>query len=160
MTMFKYFDANDMETIDAVKKQYKKLAFRYHPDVAGTGSTEAMAAVNNEYEQALKICGKKQNKTYKVDPEWMDIVSKLVAMHMVDVSIEICGWFVYVSGPNTRAYAPQLKTAGLKWNSKKVAWYYAPDWWTKQGPTWDMNKIRATYGSKNVDPESRETIAQ
>jgi hypothetical protein len=157
--MFKYFNANDMETIDAVKKQYKKLAFTYHPDVAGSGSTEKMAEVNNEYEQALKICGTKNHKTYNLDPEYMDIISKMVSMHMVDVNIEICGWFVYVSGSNTRAYASQLKENGLKWNSSKVAWYYAPSWWTKKGNTWSMDKIRQTYGSQNVDPESRQTVA-
>ena len=34
--MFKYFIITFNSTIGDIKKQYKKLAFRYHPDVGGS----------------------------------------------------------------------------------------------------------------------------
>ena len=44
----KYF--NNINTLEELKKQYKKLAMKYHPD-RPNGSEEIMKQVNNEYEK-------------------------------------------------------------------------------------------------------------
>ena len=45
----KYF--KDLNSMEAVKKQYRKLAMKYHPDRGG--DEETFKQINNEYEQAM-----------------------------------------------------------------------------------------------------------
>ena len=46
----KYF--KDLNSMEAVKKQYRKLAMKYHPD-RPTGDTKIFKQINNEHEQAM-----------------------------------------------------------------------------------------------------------
>ncbi len=149
MKNFKYF--TDFETIDIIKKQYKTWAFKLHPDTGG--NTEDMQDLNNEYEAAIKICGTVNKKNYSFDIEYIELIDKLIKLNMQDVTIEICGWFVYVSG-NTKPYYKQLGKdgIGLLWHSKNVAWYYKPKWYyNKNSKPWDLDKVRDVYGSINVN---------
>ena len=60
----KYF--KDLNSMEAVKKQYRKLAMKYHPDRGG--NEEVFKQINNEYEQAMeqaKINETKKAKTKK-----------------------------------------------------------------------------------------------
>ncbi len=152
---FKYFSLTKESKIDDVKKQYKKMAFKLHPDVGG--STEEMQELNNEYEKALKFIGDNNNKNYSVDMDFIQIIEDLIQMGMDNVQIEICGWFIYVSG-NTKPYKNKLSEKKLIWNSKKIAWYWKPPWYVKRGgDTWDMSKIRETWGSQIVNNNQRHT---
>ena len=47
----KYFESP--ETLEDLKKQYRELAFKHHPDKGG--SNEEMKAVNNEYDELFKV---------------------------------------------------------------------------------------------------------
>lgn len=53
MNAFKFFV--NVETLEDLRTQYKKLAMKYHPDRGG--STEDMQRINAEYEQLLKLVG-------------------------------------------------------------------------------------------------------
>ena len=60
----KYF--KDLNSMEAVKKQYRKLAMKYHPDRGG--NEEVFKQINNEYEEAMeqaKINETKKAKTKK-----------------------------------------------------------------------------------------------
>ncbi|EXR51504.1 dnaJ domain protein, partial [Acinetobacter baumannii 25691_8] len=50
--MKKWF-SSDVNNLDDLKKEYRKLCFKHHPDMGG--STEDMQAINSEYEQLLKV---------------------------------------------------------------------------------------------------------
>ena len=48
----KYIYFHDVQTVEELKRQYKTLAFKYHPDREG-GSKEIMQQVNAEYDELL-----------------------------------------------------------------------------------------------------------
>jgi hypothetical protein len=151
---FKYF--TDFSSIDMVKKQYKKLAFKLHPDVGG--STEEMQQLNNEYEAALKqieyidkTTGETKTRSYQFDKEYIDLIEKLIKLNMENVDIEICGFFIWLTG-NTKEYKDDLKTFGLWYSRDKQAWYYKPAWYKGHNTkAYSMDTIRNTYGSINVN---------
>ena len=47
---FIYFE--NVNTVEELRKQYKTLAFKYHPDKGGT--TEQMQQIHAEYDELLK----------------------------------------------------------------------------------------------------------
>ncbi|EXD54982.1 dnaJ domain protein, partial [Acinetobacter baumannii 796380-2102] len=60
--MKKWF-SSDVNNLDDLKKEYRKLCFKHHPDMGG--STEDMQAINSEYEQLLKVLiNKKADSNY------------------------------------------------------------------------------------------------
>ena len=152
---FKYFEINSQSTIDSIKKQYRKLAFQHHPDMGGTN--EEMKQVITEYEKCLQYIGKIHNKNYKLDSDYINIIEQLIKLHMKDVEIEICGWFIYLHGSATKQYKEQLKDLKFRWNPNKKLWYWKPKWYRKKSKnSWDMDKIRSTFGSQTVYQEKEE----
>lgn len=147
----KYF--REIETLEDLKKQYRTLAMKNHPDRGG--DAETMKAINNEYDSFFaKVKNTHKNKdgeTYqKENPEkaseFKDIISKLIRMDGVE--IEIIGCFIWLSG-NTKEHKEEIKLLGFKWHSKKKMWYKAPEgyrrWNNKK--EYSMEEIRSMYGS-------------
>lgn len=59
--MSKYF--KDVQTLEDLRRQYKELLKRFHPDIAN-GSTEATQEINAEYDRLFKILkDKHESKT-------------------------------------------------------------------------------------------------
>ena len=58
--MYKYFKG-EYKTIQEVKQEYRKLAFKYHPDRLN-GDVQVMQEVNNEYDVIIKEVASKQDK--------------------------------------------------------------------------------------------------
>lgn len=152
--MKKYLTKN-YSTIDELKKDYKKWAFKLHPDVGG--STKEMKILNNEYETCIKEVGKATNKNYSFDIDFVDIIDELIKMQMDGVTVEIMGFFIWVYG-NTKPYKDQLKTLKLWWHSKKKCWYYKPNWYVKKGrKQYSFEEIRNAYGSTIVDESQKSS---
>ena len=145
----KYF--TNIKTLEDLKKAYKKLATKNHPDCGG--SEDAMKAINAEYDEVFKrvkdVHVNKDGKTYTKEnnetPEmFRDIVEALLRMQAVN--IEIIGCFIWVSG-NTKPYKDELKSLGFKWHSSKGCWYKAPEGYRKFGKSnYSMDTIRSMYG--------------
>lgn len=49
--MTQYFE--NVKTLDELKKQYRRLAIKYHPDMGG--STEIMQQINAEFDRLFPI---------------------------------------------------------------------------------------------------------
>jgi DnaJ-class molecular chaperone len=151
----KYFA--EPKTLEELKKQYRELAFRHHPDRGG--SNEAMKAVNNEYDELFKILKgvhrTKDGETYKAKQEttetseqFKDIISEL--MKMDNIVIEIIGCFIWVTG-NTRTYKEKLKELKFQWHSKKIAWYLKPEDYKKRShKEYELDEIREMYGTEGA----------
>lgn len=147
----------NVTTLEELKKAYKKLALRCHPDCGGTD--EAMAELNNEYDELFeKFKNTHKNKdgeyyekeTQETVSEWKETISKLLALKMENVLIEVVGSFLWVSG-ETKPYKDDLKEIGMKWARKKQCWYLSPKGYKRFGKKeYQMDEIRNMYGSKRV----------
>ncbi|ENU0030497.1 MULTISPECIES: molecular chaperone DnaJ [Acinetobacter calcoaceticus/baumannii complex] len=121
--MKKWF-SSDVNNLDDLKKEYRKLCFKHHPDMGG--STENMQAINSEYEQLLKVLINKkadsnysEKSTFKNRDEEIEAEIRLrEVLEKIEIldglEIERIGLWLYVSG-NTKAHKEALKEAGLKW---------------------------------------------
>ena len=142
------------QTLEDLKKQYRELAFKHHPDRGG--SNEAMKAVNNEYDELFPklkdVHQTKDGETYTAHQKntenreyFKDLISEL--MKMDDILIEIIGCFIWVTG-NTKPNRDRLKELKFQWHSKKTAWYLKPEDYRKRShKDYDLDEIREMYGT-------------
>jgi curved DNA-binding protein CbpA len=161
-TNFKHFSFRTTETItiEAIKRQYHKLAMRWHPDRDG-GDLKTMQEINAEFDELRKryynvhegkngstYTDENQTTTTDVDDRFVEIIDQLIKMD--GVGIEICGSFIWLSG-NTYTHKADIKALGFRWASKKKMWFLAPQGWKKRGRReLGMDEIRGTYGSVKV----------
>lgn len=144
--MIKYF--TNVNTLEELKKQYKKLALQYHPDKGG--KTEEFQNINNEYENLLKKINIENNvKESEINiDEFREIINKII---FFDIEIEIIGKWIWLSG-NTKQYKEELKKIGFKWASKKVMWYWRKEEnICKSRSKLSIDEIRTKYGSNKVN---------
>ena len=165
MMEFKFFKPMRGRTIfqtpiEEVKRQYKKLALKHHPDLGG--DLKDMQRVNAEYDELRKRCynihqdmsgnvytDQTQDTPDDVTDRFKDIIDQLI--HMEGLEIEVCGSFLWVGG-NTRGHKDELKSMGFRWASKKKRWFLAPQGWRKKGRReLTMGEIRSNYGSQRID---------
>lgn len=165
MTYFK-----NVNTLEELRKQYKELLKRYHPDNPN-GSTETTQQINQEYEKLFKLLKDKhdsrqtsntEEKTsfynnmkydFSEDIKLREVLNKVI--NFTDVTIELCGSWIWISG-NTYQYKKELKEIGFKWASNKKAWYWHSEAFRKRSnKKLSMNDIRKYYGSTEVQPEQR-----
>jgi curved DNA-binding protein CbpA len=144
------------ETLEQLKKTYRKLAQKFHPDAGG--SDEAMKAINAEYtvlfEKLKYVHTNTDGETYHKDTnetseQIIDIINKLI--HMDGVTIEIIGSFVWVSD-NTKPYKDILKEMNFRWSANKSSWYLAPtDYKKRNRKNYSLDDIRGMYGSREIE---------
>ena len=68
MTYFK-----NVNTLEELRKQYKELLKRYHPDNP-SGSTEATQQINQEYEKLFKLLKDKHDSRQTSNTEKKDFI--------------------------------------------------------------------------------------
>jgi len=152
------------ETLEQLKKAYRKLAFKHHPD--NGGNEEEMKTVNSQYAKLFEILknihvnaqGEKYTKETNETPEqFISIINELIRFE--GILIEIIGSFIWVSG-NTKPYKEQLKEMGFKWSSNKTSWYLAPEGYKRRNrQTYSMEEIRNMYGSQEVQNKPYSKLA-
>ena len=124
--MLKYFV--NIETIEELKKVYKELAKKHHPDLGG--SKEEFQELNNEYDLLFKsLKNKKANKKAntkdnKDGDKFKDIINELIKYN--ELTIEIIGSWLWISG-NTYPLRNIIKSLGLLWSKGRKKWYYTAD---------------------------------
>lgn len=147
---------NNPANLDELKKQYKHLAQKHHPDVGG--DTATMQAINAEYEERFEVLKRTQNTQAAEDAtgktrattesagDFIAIVSILLSLDGLEV--ELCGRWLWIGG-NTRVHKEALKAAGCRWSSSKKlwSWHFAEDGDRWHRGTKSMSQIRSKYGS-------------
>lgn len=143
------------KTLEELKKQYHKLAIKYHPDRGG--NVADMQAVNAEYDALFATLknvhstaeGKTYEKaTYETPDEFKNIIDKLI--HLDGLHIEICGSWIWITGA-TFKHKTVLKALKFRWSKSKQAWYYHTAEYKKtSNQTFTLNQIRDLYGSEVI----------
>ena len=148
--MTTYF--SNCKNLDELKKQYRRLAMKYHPDMGG--STEIMQQINAEHDTLFEMLKKQHNasadeyhKTTETPEEFRSVIDFL--MKFDDLEVELVGSWVWCGG-NTKPHKDELKAAGFRWSQNKSRWYWhhpeAGHKWRRGKAT--MDEIRRKYGSQ------------
>ena len=168
----------NVQTLEELRKQYKVLLKKYHPD-NGNGSEEITKAINIEYERLFKLLknnhdsrqhnAESGNKTsnakssydnmkydFAEDSLLREMLQKVI--HFSDITIEIIGNWIWVSG-NTYPYRKELKDLGFKFAGQKKCWYWHSESFRKKShKKLSMGDIRNYYGSTEVETDGRRRL--
>lgn len=164
----KYF--KNINTLDELRKQYKKLLKQYHPDNAN-GSTAATQELNEEYGKLFKSLkdkheGQKENNSSYDRMRWdetedkmlRDILSKII--HLSDITIEIIGNWIWIGG-NTYQHKKKLKEHGFNFAGNKKMWYWHSETFRKKSnKKLSIDDIRNYYGSTEIQTSERKQLRQ
>src|SRR5699024_9410960 len=117
--MNKFF--TNIKTVEELKKEYRKLAKKHHPDVSNDpNATDIMKALNKEYE----VLHEQLNSNEKVKHEFTNFTDFINEFLHHDITIDIVGTWVWVHGKDTFAIKDKLKTYGFRWSKKHKKWYH------------------------------------
>jgi hypothetical protein len=142
-----------VNTIDELKKMYKKLAKQYHPDLnLDKDTTKNMVDINNEYEFLFgRLANEKDTKAgHKVNDNFRSIIDELLKEKFAGIMVEIVGSWIWVSG-NTYAVKEDIKALGFKWSKGNKKWYLGECTGKKKG---------AMSWKKKVDMFGVEVVKQ
>jgi len=150
----------EIDTLDGLRKLYRKLAVKYHPD--NGGSEESIKEINAEYDILFKRLKNnfEHNDTYKnatdkqkqqydwqKDKQIREMVMRL--SRFKDIKVEIIGVWIWVS--NCYEYRKELKDLGFRWAGQKQVWYiHFDDYHKFSSKPASMDYIRTKYGSVEV----------
>lgn len=166
-----------VKTLSALKREYRRLLFKNHPD--NGGDVKVMQEINAEYDYLSKILPditesedttedahesakgntrtSQSGNTYSTHSTEMDeeLASILETVSIIPgVNSELCGSWIWVSG-NTYPIKERLKEMGFRFSSQKKMWYYHKEsqnhryYKGKKGK--GMDEIRRTYGSETME---------
>lgn len=143
-------------SVNDVKKRYKNLAKRLHPDLGG--SDEQMKALNAQYEKCLEnrngstVRGTDGiNREYKFDAaKERDIMEKLAELYSKrlgdNVEIALAGTWLWITG-DTKAVKEKIKECGFRFAPLKKAWSWHPGTYHRRhGKTYSMDEIARAHG--------------
>lgn len=160
---FKWFSG--ITTIEELKKKYRELILKYHPDRYAGGDKE-MKEINNEYEKLFDLISsgekfKNKNRNKRNTGEhafdgFREIIIKIV--NLEGIKIEICGSWIWVTG-STFQYKEIFKNLGFSWRKAKKAWSWNPpeaELNNNYKKSMSMNHIRNKYGSILIDEKEKQ----
>lgn len=150
----KYFET--FQDINELKRQYKKLALKLHPDMGG--SKADFQAMSAEYEKLLKNAlngrfdsSERVEEEMKMDQEMREALNLII--NLEGVIIEIVGNWIWVTG-NTMPVKESLKDASYRFARKKCAWYWNDGTFKKKSKkSLSLDEIKAKFGSQTVKKE-------
>lgn len=168
----------DVQTLEELRKQYRDLLKKYHPDNEN-GSEEITKAINTEYERLFKILKNKHDSRqqntrssnatgnndssynnmkydFAEDERLREMLQKII--YFSDITIEIIGNWIWISG-NTYQYRKEFKELGFKFAGQKKCWYWHSESYRKKShKRLSMDDIRNYYGSTEVEPDRRQRL--
>lgn len=156
--MKKFFE--NVTTLEELKKQYKKLAKQYHPDLNNGTTNDIMKQINIEYdalfEKVKNIHTSADGKTYEKETNetselFRDIINSIINFN---IDIEIIGTWVWCF--NSYEYRQQLKDLGFRYSAGKKAWCWHSGEYKARRSKKTLDEIRATYGSDTIKTKQEQ----
>lgn len=154
------FFTNEIKTLEELKKEYRKLMLKWHPDRNLNNQEEATKnskIINNEYDYLFeKVKNNRQNEKgefyYKETNEninqYKDIIDKLMKYDFIN--IDIIGSWLWVSG-KTYEIKNILKELNFKFSKKKTAWYFHFEDWKSSGLHFgDLESLKNWWGFESI----------
>lgn len=151
----------NIETLTDLRKEYRRLAIKYHPD--NCGQENIMKEINSEYDimfkkmkhdfehkDTYKDASEKQKQAYdwQKDTQIRNIIMQL-AKFGDNISVEIVGTWIWISGGYE--FRKELKELGFRWAREKKLWYiHFDDYYKFSSRPASMSYIREKYGSVEV----------
>lgn len=163
----KYFQ--NIETLDDLKQEYRKLMMRYHPDRNPNNTEEATRIsqeINAEYEYLFNLVKNiKRNKegetytsnqqTQEAPDEFINIINAL--MKYDSISIDLVGSWLWIGG-DTKAIKEELKALGFKYAPNKCRWYKTFEPYKKKTSTiYTYDALKSMFGFTNFKEAENET---
>lgn len=157
----------NVDCIEELKRQYHRLAMKYHPDLGG--DTATMQAINAEYDklfQRYKNIHKNRNgeayerqEEIKETPEqFRHIIDAII--HLDGITVEICGAWIWVTG-NTYEHRETLKGLAFRFSKRKQAWYWHEDGYRKHSNKYfTLDEIRALHGSDVLKSDVQKKLKE
>lgn len=152
MTYFK-----NCKTIEDVKRTFKDLAKRLHPD--NGGNAEDFKSMMSEYKTAFdrlkNVHQSKDGDTYEKKTETTETPEQFASainavINFDDIEIELVGAWIWLNG-NTYPYRDIIKEAGYFWSSKHKKWYYNGDQFkSKKHSKKSFSDIEEIYGAEII----------
>lgn len=156
----------EITSLDELRKTYKKLVIKYHPD--NGGSEETIKEINAEYDILFKRIKSDYEKSdryqhasgkQKQPYDWQkDMLIRNTIMQLSrfkGITVEIIGVWIWVS--DCYAYRKELKQLGFHWARQKQMWYlHFDDYHKFSSRPVPMSHIRAKYGSVVVNTSQEE----
>jgi hypothetical protein len=156
------FDIKIISDLDSLKKQYFKLAKKYHPDAGGT--TIQFQELQKEYEGLLKkllkgstLNTEQQENEIVIDQAIRDIINSLI--NIEGLNVEVIGKWLWISG-DTYPVRTTLKQAGLTFIKKAGIpyWVYKGVESTSRGKM-SIEDIKNKYGTHKFDVPKTKKIS-
>ena len=143
------------QSLEEVKKCYKKLAMLYHPDRGG--DTATMQQINNEYATIIQNphfkCEEQTREQQEDSLRYPEIIDQLI--NLEGIFIEIIGDWIWLSG-NTYPHRAIIKQIGFFFAPKKIMWYYRPsDYKSSNKNPKSIDEIRNKYGSNIIESNNK-----
>jgi curved DNA-binding protein CbpA len=160
--MLKFFE--NVTTLTELRKEYRRLAFIYHPDKGG--DTVLMQILNDRYDRLSEefIKGNTDfsegRKEYEmqVSEEIREMLDRIMFLQGVD--IEVIGGWIWITG-NTFAVRTTLKSLGFMFSHPKTAWYWHKgEYRKKNGKIQSMDEMRDFWGTQKIEnqPETSNQL--
>lgn len=143
--------------VEELKKEYRELCFKYHPDVnKEANANEIMKQINVEYakefERLKNVFRNKAGEIYEdakpvseTAEDFQEIIDKLISLE--GITIELIGRWIWVTG-NTKGHKEILKGLKFRWCKNKKAWsWHRPEEKIYNNKEQDLDEIRSKYRS-------------
>ena len=151
----KFFEG--IKTLDELRKEYRRLAFLYHPDKGG--DTAIMQLINDLYDRLSRKLINGNTDFSEGRKEYEQEVSEEIRQRLdriifiPGIEIEIIGSSIWITG-NTFAVRETLKGEGFRFSHPKTAWYWHKgEYHKKSGKLMSMEAMREAWGSEKVESQ-------
>lgn len=150
----KYFSKTN--NINQLKKEYKELVKKYHPDNNKDDTLAIMQKINSEYDYIIKNriffdTEEQKEKEIKFSNTLKEILNKII--NFENIEIEIIGSWIWLNG-NTYPIKEQLKELNFKWSNGKKKWYFTEQQFNKKRyKQKSYETLKSIYGYIKIDNE-------